>query len=46
MSHSGREWADRDAYLTRYGVRVLRVKARHVERALPAVLVRIHEALG
>ena len=47
-SHVGREWRDRerDAYLARYAVRVLRVKAWHVERALPAVLVRIREALG
>jgi very-short-patch-repair endonuclease len=47
-SHVGREWRDRerDAYLARYGVQVLRVKAWHVERALPVVLVRIRAALG
>lgn len=47
-SHVGREWRDRerDAYLGRYGVRVLRVKAWHVERALPAVLTRIRQALA
>ena len=47
-SHVGRERRDRerDAYLASYGVRVLRVKAWHVERELPAVLVRIREALG
>jgi hypothetical protein len=36
-AHVGRERRDRerDAYLARYGVRVLRVKAWHVERELP-----------
>ena len=47
-AHVGREVRDRarDAYLAGYGVRVLRVKAWHVERELHAVLVRIREALG
>ena len=47
-SHVGLERRDRerDAYLASYGVRVLRVKAWHVERELPAVLVRIRAALG
>ena len=47
-SHLGRERRDRerDAYLASYGVRVLRVQAWHVERELPAVLVRIRAALG
>ena len=47
-SHVGLERRDRerDAYLASYGVRVLRVKAWHVERELPAVLARIRVALG
>mgnify|MGYP003593972806 CR=1 FL=1 len=47
-AHVGREVRDRerDAYLSWYGVRVLRVKAWHVERELHAVLARIRAALG
>ena len=47
-AHIGRERHDRerDAYLASHRVRVLRVKAWHVERELPAVLVRIRAALG
>ena len=33
-------------FASSYGVRVLRVQAWHVERELPAVLVRIRAALG
>ena len=47
-AHTGRELLDRerDAYLSRFDVRVLRVKAWHVERELHAVLARIRAALG
>ena len=47
-AHVGREVRDRlrDEYLGRFGVRVLRVKAWHVERELSAVLARIRVALG
>ena len=47
-SHVGLERRDRerDGYLASYGVRVLRVKAWHVERELPAVLECIRAALG
>ena len=46
-AHVGREVRDRlrDEYLGRFGVRVLRVKAWHVERELSAVLARIRVAL-
>ena len=47
-AHIGRERHDRerDAYLASHRVRVLRVKAWHVERELPAVLECIRAALG
>ena len=47
-AHIGRQRQDRqrDAYLASYGVRVVRVKAWHVECELHAVLARIRTALG
>ena len=47
-AHRGREAFDRgrDQELARHGVRVLRVKAWHVERELESVLVRVRAALA
>jgi len=48
-SHTGREEADarRDAELVSlFGVRILRVSARDVERDVAAVVARIREAAG